>query len=89
MTNSAMKKKLEIEFQYFSTCPQASLLKYRLYEAVNELNHKVDFNIKVEECKCYTNAEFFKTLGGYVSLGLILIPNLKDILNELESRLET
>ncbi len=40
-------------------------------------------NIKTEECKCYTNAEFFKTLGGFVSLGLILIPNLKDILNEL------
>lgn len=40
-------------------------------------------NIKTDECKCYTNAEFYKTLGGYVSLGLILIPNLKDILNDL------
>lgn len=40
-------------------------------------------NIETDECKCYTNADFYKILGGYVSLGLILIPNLKDILNEL------
>ena len=39
--------------------------------------------IKSSECKCYTKEEFYKTLGGYVNTGLILIPNLNVVLNEL------
>lgn len=40
-------------------------------------------NVKTDECKCYTKAEFYKVLGGYVNTGLILIPNLSNVLNEL------
>ena len=34
-------------------------------------------------CKTYTNAEFFGFFGGVVNTGLVLLPNLPEILNEL------
>lgn len=43
----------------------------------------VSDNIQTDECKCYTNADFYQILGGFVSIGLILIPNLCDILDVL------
>lgn len=42
------------------------------------------------KCKTYTSKEFFDFFGGVVNTGLVLIPNLADILNELgRNRLPT
>lgn len=43
----------------------------------------VNDHFKTAKCRTYTNAEFFGFFGGIVNSGLILIPNLTEILNEL------
>lgn len=81
--------KLGAEIRYsilFSNLTVAdTIVKFlkKIAQRYNSLPIIVGDNIKTDECKCFTNAEFYKTLGGYVSTGLILIPNLSDVLNEL------
>lgn len=43
----------------------------------------VNDHFKSAKCRTYKNAEFFGFFGGIVNTGLILIPNLPEILNEL------
>jgi hypothetical protein len=81
--------KLGAEIRYsilFSNLSETdTIVKFlkKIAKRYNSLPIIVDDNIKTDECKCYTKAEFYKTLGGYVSTGLVLIPNLSDVLNEL------
>jgi len=55
----------------------------KIAKSYNSLPIIICDKIKTTECKCYTKDEFYKTLGGYVNTGLILIPNLSVILNDL------
>jgi nucleoside diphosphate kinase len=62
-----------------------TLIKYlqKIAKRYNSLPIIISDKIKTTECQSYTNDEFYKTLGGYVNTGIILIPNLSVILNDL------
>jgi len=45
----------------------------------------VSDHLNVEDCQTYTNPQFFDFFGGIINTGLILVPNLSSILNDLGS----
>lgn len=62
-----------------------TIIKYlnKIAKRYNSLPVIICDKIRSDVFQCYTKDEFYKTLGGYVNTGLILIPNLSVILNEL------
>lgn len=62
-----------------------TLIKYlqKIAKRYDSLPIIISDKINTTECQFYTYDAFYKTLGGYVNTGLILIPNLSVILNEL------
>jgi hypothetical protein len=52
-------------------------------EQINSMPLIVSDKYKSAKCETYTKAKFFDFFGGIVNTGLILIPNLPEILNDL------
>lgn len=52
-------------------------------EQFNSMPLIVGDNYKSAKCETFAKAKFFDFFGGIVNTGLILIPNLSEILNEL------